>query len=467
MTSVFDPLRLGAVTLDVLACGHATPDALAARQKARLAKLFDAAVRGSRFYRERLSGLPLDNSMLLSALPSVSRSELMDRFDDWVTDPQLKRAQLGAFIADPRRIGEAYHGKYLIWESSGTSHEPGIFVQDAQTLAVYDALEALRRSAPRPLQRWFDPMSLTERIAFVGATSGHFASIVSMERVRQLNPWMAQSLRCFNILQAIPSLVDELNAFAPTVIATYPTVAALLADEACRGSLHFFPKELWTGGETLSPAVRRRVELALRCSVNNSYGASEFMSIGWECGYGKMHANTDWLILEPVDERGRPVPAGQRSYSTLLTNLANHVQPLIRYDLGDQVTVHDDRCACGSSLPVIEVQGRSDDSLVMAGRDGKRVTLLPLALTTVLEDDAGAFDFRLSQRDDHTLVLRLNLHDAQAATTMARCCTALENFATTQGVMSISVIAELGQVIPRGRSGKAQRVVACPNPARD
>ncbi len=391
----------------------------------------------------------------------------MARFDDWVTDPQLKLAQLGAFVADPRHIGEAYHGKYLIWESSGTSHEPGIFVQDAQTLAVYDALEGLRCTAPRPLQCWFDPMLLAERIAFVGATSGHFSSMVSMQRLRQLNPWMSQSVRCFNILQATSSLLEELNVFAPTVIATYPTVAALLADEACRGSLHFLPKELWTGGETLSPATRRRIELALRCSVNNSYGASEFMSIGWECGYGKMHANTDWLILEPVDEHGQPTPAGQRSHTTLLTNLANHVQPLIRYDLGDQVTMHDERCACGSSLPVIEVQGRSDDPLVMAGPNGQQVTLLPLALTTVLEDDAGAFDFQLSQRDDHTLVLRLNLNDDEAAATMARCCSVLEHFATTQGVVSISVIAESGQLIPRGRSGKAQRVVACPNAKRD
>jgi phenylacetate-coenzyme A ligase PaaK-like adenylate-forming protein len=466
MTSVFDPLRLGAVALDVLACGHAAPDALIARQKSRLAKLLAAAVRGSGVYRERLRGIPLDTAPL-SALPSVSRTELMERFDDWVTDPQLKLAELGAFIADPLRIGEPYLDKYLIWESSGTSHAPGVFVQDAQTLAVYDALEALRRSAPRPLQRWFDPMLLTERIAFVGATTGHFASMVSMQRVRQLNPWMARSLHCFDILQAIPTLVEQLNAFAPTVIATYPTVAALLADEASRGSLHFFPKELWTGGETLSPTVRRRVEQALRCSVNNSYGASEFMSIGWECGHGKMHANADWLILEPVDERGRPVPAGQPSYSTLLTNLANHVQPLIRYDLGDQVTVHDEHCACGSSLPLIEVQGRSDDSLVMAGSDGQQVTLLPLALTTVLEDDAGTFDFQLSQRDDHTLVLRLDLHDAQAAATMARCSTALENFAATQGVVPICVIAELGQAIPRGRSGKAQRVVARREPTRD
>jgi phenylacetate-coenzyme A ligase PaaK-like adenylate-forming protein len=309
-------------------------------------------------------------------------------------------------------------------------------------------------------------MLLTERIAFVGATSGHFASVVSMQRVRRLNPWMAQSLRCFDILQPVPTLVEQLNAFAPTVIATYPTVAALLADESSRGALHFFPKELWTGGETLSPAVRRRVEQTLRCSVNNSYGASEFMSIAWECGSGNMHVNTDWLILEPVDERGQAVPAGQPSNSVLLTNLANHIQPLIRYDLGDQVTVHPEGCKCGSPLPVIEVQGRSDDSLVMAGRNGQPVTLLPLALTTVLEDDAGVFDFQLSQRDDHTLVLRLDLHDAQASATMARCCAALENFTVTQGVVPIGVIPELGQAIPRGRSGKAQRVVACPGPKR-
>ena len=465
MIAVFDPLRLGAVALDVLASGRATPGALAARQKVRLAKLLDVAVRGSAVYRERLHGKAPSNPEL-STLPKVTRTELMARFDDWVTDPQLKLAELSVFITDPQRIGETYLDKYLIWESSGTSHQPGVFVQDARAMAVYDALEALRRSNPRPLQRWFDPLLMAERIAFVGATSGHFASMVSMQRLRQLNPWMAHSLRCFSILQSTITLVDELNAFAPTVIATYPTVAAVLADAACSGALRFFPKEVWTGGENLSVAVRQRVELALGCSVRNSYGASEFMSMGWECSYGNMHANTDWVILEPVDERGLPMPAGQPSYSTLLTNLANHVQPLIRYDLGDQITVHHERCECGSSLPVIEVQGRRDDPLVMTGRNGQPVTLLPLALTTVLEDEAGVFDFHLSQRDDHTLVLRLELHGAQAASVVTRCRSVLQNFAATQGVAPIHVIAELGQVVPRGRSGKAQRVVAHPGPTR-
>ncbi|MDO9195460.1 phenylacetate--CoA ligase family protein [Rhodoferax sp.] len=465
MISVFDPLRLGAVALDVLAAGRATAGALAARQQVRLTKLLDATVRGSPLYRERLKGKALGD-LTLGTLPKVSKNELMARFDDWVTDPQLKLAELRSFVADPQRIGDSYLGKYLIWESSGTSNQPGVFVQDAQAMAVYDALEALRRSTPRTLQRWFDPMLMAERIAFVGATSGHFASFVSMQRMRQLNPWMAHNVRCFSILDSMGALVDKLNAFAPTVIATYPTFASVLADAASGGALQFLPKEVWTGGETLSVAVRRRVEQALGCSVRNSYGASEFMSIGWECSFGRMHANTDWVILEPVDERGLPMPAGLPSYSTLLTNLANHVQPLIRYDLGDQITVRHERCECGSSLPVIDVQGRRDDPLVMAGSNGRPVTLLPLALTTVLEDEAGVFDFHLRQRDDHTLVLRLEMHGAQAQSVVTRCRAVLQNFAATQGVVPIRVIAELGQVVPKGRSGKAQRVVARQNPKR-
>ena len=466
MTSIFDPMRLGAVSLDVMNCGRATPDALAARQKTRLTLLLNAAVQGSRFYREQMCGASPDTTQL-SDLPIVSRGALMARFDDWVTDPQLKLKELQAFTADPQRIGESYLNKYLVWESSGTSNEPGIFVQDVQTLTVYDALESVRRSAPRPMQRWFDPLLLAERIAFVGAIGGHFSSIVTMLRLRQVNPLMAQRLRCFSIMQSTKAMIDELNTYAPTVIATYPTVAVLLAEEFSRGHLKFKPQEIWTGGETLTPAARQRVEQVLGCAVRNSYGASEFMSIGWECSHGHMHVNSDWVILEPVDEQGQPLQAGQPASTTLLTNLANHVQPLIRYDLGDQVTVFSGRCACGSSLPVIEVQGRRDDSLVMTGCDGDSVTLLPLALTTVLEDDAGMFDFQLCQLNDHTLVLGLGVCGAEAEIAADRCRLALTNFAMSQGLAPIQLVVELGQAACKGRSGKVKRIVAQTDPTKN
>lgn len=478
MTLLFEPLRSAGAALDVLAGGSLSLQQLQALQDKRLAQLLEVAVENSPLYRERLMGLkglkvtswqkgqkglkgPRSGLYCLQDIPRICRSELMARFDDWVCDPLIKLHDLQTFTADPARIAAPYLGRYLVWESSGSSHQPGIFVQDQASLAVYDALEALRMNPPDPVRRWLDPWWMTERIAFVGATTGHFASVVSMLRLRQNHPFMQQGLRCFSILQPIGDLVEALNVFRPTIIASYPTVAALLADAAASGQLVISPREVWTGGETLSPAVRKRVAQLLGCRVRNSYGASEFLAMGWECGLGHMHLNSDWVILEPVDSMGKATPPGQLSATTLLTNLANRVQPIIRYDLGDRIRVSTQNCGCGSALPVIEVLGRQDDPLVMAGREGGSVTLLPLALATVLEEEAGVFDFQLRQRDQHTLVLRLGSRGVEATHALSRCRDALARFARSQALAPIQLVPELGQAVPRGRSGKAQRIVAC------
>ena len=114
-------------------------------------------------------------------------------------------------------------------------------------------------------------------------------------------------------------------------------------------------------------------------------------------------------------------------------------------------------CACGSPLPVIEVLGRCDDALRMAGRDGRSVTLLPLALTTVLEETAGVFDFQLEQLDDRTLKLHLGPASAQAG---PACRHALQAFADAQGLARIRIVLSRGQPLRKGRSGKVRRVLA-------
>lgn len=457
MGTVFDPFLLASTTAEALALGRASPQAVTQAQQARLARVLAAARAGSPLYRQRLAGLP-DDGRALARLQPVAREELMGRFGDWVTDARMVLEELRAFTADPARVGEPYLGQYLVWESSGTSGSPGIFVQDATAMAVYDALEALRRSPDPGWRRWMDPLYLTERMAFVGATEGHFASYVTFRRMPQLQPLLAPATRSFSILQPLGALVESLNAFAPTVLATYPTAALLLAEEALAGRLRVPLQELWTGGETLGPAARQRIEQALRCRVRNSYGASEFLAMGWECAQGHMHLNTDWLLLEPVDEQHRPVPAGQASHAVLLTSLANTVQPLIRYQLGDQVTLHPEPCGCGSPFPVVEVLGRHDDILRMRGCRSATVPLLPLALSTVLEEQAGVFDFQIRQRDEGTLVLRLPEKGEQGRQTLARCRAALQAFAEAQGAAPIRVVGELGREVPRGRSGKACRI---------
>jgi len=460
MHTVFDPLRLSSISMDVMAVNRGTPQGIVQRQQTRLAQLLESTLRGSSLYRS-LWSKSTTACTPLEQLPVVTRGQLMADFDRWVTDPQIKIDALRQFTADPSRIAEPWLGRYMVWESSGTSGEPGIFVQDVATMAVYDALESLRRCATRPLARWLDPFGLTERIAFVGATGGHFASYASVQRLRAMNPVLASTMRSFSIQVPTHMLVAQLNAFSPSVVVTYPTVAALLANEAECGNLRARPREVWTGGECLSPAVRTYVQQTLGCMVRNSYGSSEFLAIGWECAHGHMHANTDWVILEPVDEHFRPVPLGQPSCSVLVTNLANHVQPLVRYNISDHITIHPESCPCGSPLPMITVQGRDDEPLVMAGANGQRITLLPLALSTVLEDEAGVFDFYLHQLDDTTLVLHVPLDGEAGQAAALRACTALTAFAIAQGVVAIEVRTELGQSVPRGRSGKACRITAC------
>jgi phenylacetate-coenzyme A ligase PaaK-like adenylate-forming protein len=188
--------------------------------------------------------------------------------------------------------------------------------------------------------------------------------------------------------------------------------------------------------------------------------AHEFLTIAAECAQGRLHVNADWVILEPVDAQGRPTPACELSHDLLLTNLANRVQPLLRYRLGDRVRVLPGRCACGSPLPAVEVLGRHDDVLQLAGAGGRRVPLLPLAISTVMEDEAGVFDFQLLQRGPRTLALRLGSGAAADGGALARCRRVLQAFARGQGVPALRVLDETAAPPLRGRSGKVQRVVA-------
>jgi len=457
LLSPFDPWRASAISFDIIAASHDSPEALQRRQSHRLAELLKLAATASPMYR-RLFG-SRSATPPLREWPVMTKRKLMSRFEEWVTDPLLELDGLRRFIADPARIGQPYLDRYAVWESSGSSGEPGVFVQDPQALAVTHALEAVRPAPLQPLRRCWDPYYLYERMAFVGATTGHFASTVSVERMRHLNPSVAATVRSFSFLQSTAELVAQLNDHAPTIIATYPTAALMLAEQAMAGRLRIPLHEMWTGGEALTPQVRRFVGEAFKCPVSNSYGASEFLALAFECRCARLHLNSDWAVLESVDARGQAVPAGETGSTTLLTNLANHVQPVIRYDLGDRVTMARERCSCGSVFPVLEVQGRVDDTLLFQDRQHHPVRLLPLALTTVLEDDAQVFDFQIEQQSADSLLLRLAANGAVGKGELQRARAALRAFLRKQGLPNVHVHAHCGEPAVRGRSGKVPRII--------
>jgi phenylacetate-coenzyme A ligase PaaK-like adenylate-forming protein len=162
------------------------------------------------------------------------------------------------------------------------------------------------------------------------------------------------------------------------------------------------------------------------------------------------------VILEPVDAEQRPVAPGTRSRSVLLTNLANRVQPLIRYDLGDAVTLHDRPCSCGSPFPAISVEGRCDDTLEMPLARGGVGTVVPLALATVLEDEAHVHDFQVVQTGSGTLKVRLADEDGASAAAVRR---ALHAYFQAMGFADVAL--EVGGQEPQRDpvSGKLRRVV--------
>ena len=105
-------------------------DGIAATSMARLEALVRFARSRSPLYREAYRHLPEDRFFGLRQLPVVTRHALMERFDDWVTDREISRAGVEAFLADRAHIGGRFLDRYAVWKSSGTTGEPGIYVQD-------------------------------------------------------------------------------------------------------------------------------------------------------------------------------------------------------------------------------------------------------------------------------------------------------------------------------------------------
>jgi phenylacetate-coenzyme A ligase PaaK-like adenylate-forming protein len=433
----------------------------------RLAALLATAAADSPFYRRRR---PRQGSPTPSLEPwaPVDKAELMQHFDDWATDRRITRAGVDAFLADPTHLGDAYLGRYLVWTSSGTSGEPGIFVQDEQALAAYDALDALRlHGSPGAMLPW-PVWGGLQRYAFVAATGGHFAGVASIERLQRvaasapLLPWLAPTVQTFSVQQPLDALAEALQAFDPTVLITYPSCADALAQAQAGGTLRLALSQVWVGGEQLSAEQRTRIRSAFNCRVHNNYGSSEFYAMAWECADGCLHLNHDWLILEPVDRQLRTVPPGEASHSVLLTHLANRTQPLLRYRLDDSVRFLPDPCACGSHFPAIEVQGRADHTLVL--HDGQRhaVRLLPLALTTAIEEGAQVTRFQLLCTAPDRMELRFEPGQPDAAAAFGRSRAALTAYLATQGLAHVQVAHSHAAPLRSSRSGKLQRVLMQP-----
>jgi phenylacetate-coenzyme A ligase PaaK-like adenylate-forming protein len=264
-----------------------------------------------------------------------------------------------------------------------------------------------------------------------------------------------------DVTQPLEAIVQALNAFQPARLMGYSTMLDLLAGEQIAGRLHIKPVIAIGSGEWLGKASREHITSAFGCPVHSAYAASECQSIGWDCEQGWLHVNADWVILEAVDEAYRPIPAGQPSHTVLLTNLANYVQPIIRYDLGDSITVKPDPCPCGNPLPAIHVEGRTDEILYLETREGQTIPLLPMGIATVVEQTPGVRRFQAIQTGPSALQIRLEaMPEADEMQVWAMVSQRLQEYLRVQSVPFVHLEKAAEHPSPHPISGKFRHVWA-------
>ncbi len=349
------------------------------RQRERLAELVDFARAHSPYYGELYQGLPerIEDPV---CLPVTDKKHLMARFDDWATDRRITMDEARKFIGNLKLIGEPFLGKYTIATTSGTTGTPGIFVIDERTLAVTQALVF------RMVTAWFTFADLLKiaaggfRIAMICAFGGHYAEITAATRLRKGSKLRSKLIRAFPVDMPMPRLTAELNRFQPALVAPYASTGAMLASEQEAGRLNIHPVAMILSAEGLPIPEYERIAQSLDTKVRYSYAASECTFISYNCKDHWLHVNADWVILEAVDADYRPVPPGVMSHTTLVTNLANKTQPIIRYDIRDRTLVRPDPCPCGNPLPAIRVRGRTGDVLTFKRRNGEQAAIPALVL---------------------------------------------------------------------------------------
>jgi len=342
----------------------------------RLATLRQHAVRHSPFYRRLHDGL---EGSVLADLPPVTKAQVMDAFDEVVTDPEIRLADVDRHLREAEP-GAPFLGRYRIGVTSGSSARPGVFVFDGDEWAALIANAATSREVTRTPGAGSPPRGRT-RSAKIGSSLGwHLSAQVGATIADPRAPVLRLSAA-----MPVPDLAAELDRWQPTSLTAYPSLLGLLAVEQQAGRLAIAPRQVLAGAEPLTPDVRRKVQDAWGVEVFDQYAIGEAGFVAVECPrHDGLHVMDDHVVLEVVGDDFAPVPAGEEGSRVLVTALASRTMPLIRYEVPDRVRLDPEPCPCGRTSPRLVIGGRARDVLRFDGPAGPEA-VHPIAFTRVMD----------------------------------------------------------------------------------
>jgi phenylacetate-coenzyme A ligase PaaK-like adenylate-forming protein len=412
-------------------------------QTSGLRALLRTALASSPWHAARLGGIDPERVELgdLAGLPTMTKDDLMEHFDEIVTDRRLTRAlveeHLGTVRDDTYLLGE-YHAL----ASGGSSGRRGIFVFDRPAWRTYYASYA-RFSFMMAAEAALPPTARFVRIAADKPT--HATMAVGLT-------FAGDDMLGLPATWPLDRLIAALEAAQPEVLMGYTSVIARLAHEAAAGRLRIAPRYVNVTSEPLSRDVRAMIQRVWPVPLLNGFGTTEGL-MGGSCSAGRgIHMSDDLVLIEPVDAAGRPVPPGSPADKALLTVLYNTTQPIIRYELSDPLTVLPGPCPCGAtSLRVDDIEGRSDDGFVYPGG----CTVHPLVFRSPLGRAAGVIEYQVWQTADGADVRvvcesPIDVHGLRTAL-----CRALADAGFPSAVVTVTAVERLQRL----GTGKLRRFV--------
>ena len=365
------PRAIGLI-FSMLHASQTTPEEIARIREKRFRGLLRTAVAKSPFYRDLYRNIDIENCQL-SDLPVVDKPTMMAHFDDFVTDRRLKKAQISRWLEDKNNLGKMYLGKFVAFNTSGTTGENALIVYDRRALDFVHAAIIARHAQPEQITA----------LEFLGILlKALFIKRLSITAVLMTGgPYPAYTVAAYpplfyqmfvkdeihSLFEPVQKIVEKLNGSYCNELCSYPTMLDILAREQLAGRLNLkIEKPLATivsASEPLTETTKNLVQRAWGMKIQDTYGSSECILMARSCGkFERMHVMTDLCCLEIIDRQGMPVPDGQAGDKLLLTNLFNLTQPFIRYEVNDVTGYSTRSCSCGQPFPtLLPVEGRTDD----------------------------------------------------------------------------------------------------------
>ncbi|NOR69132.1 MAG: AMP-binding protein [Methylomarinum sp.] len=206
--------------------------------------------------------------------------------------------------------------------------------------------------------------------------------------------------------ETMAEYLKTIQQYQPKCLYGYASSLALLAKfaQSTRQQTNIPSlKVIFTTGEPLYPDQRKIIQETFQVPVANEFGSRDIGFTAHESPAGQMLLMSESHILEILDKKDQPVPAGETG-EAVITGLCSQAQPFIRYRTGDMIKASNEICKEGRGLHVLgEVIGRSTDFIIK--QDG--TILHALAVIYVLRAIEGIDSFKIIQHSTNELEVQV------------------------------------------------------------